>query len=277
MQTPLTEDIKANAPPLVGVAAPDSEIPPVITAGNASGTQIRLGCQPPNIVNAPPLNPLPPPTNAATPPPAHPATKGVYATMLTPTIDERPPVQVPPEEATGGDAASPPALPAAPPTINLDGDVLVHVQRWSRRSQADLCVPINGLVVRKAWSICHPTTGDQFSFSPDIRKAYSSLDYFLFVFPPKQIQETVRLNNIHLQDKIRIYTNPGEILKLIGILILSTRYKFFSCRKILSRTSSSKYIPAPSFGKTDMSRNCSDTLWENVRWSDQPVVRPDGM
>ena len=66
---PLPEDIKANVPPLVGVAAPEVEIPPVITAGNASGNQIRLGFQPPNIFNAPPLNPLPPPTNATIAPP----------------------------------------------------------------------------------------------------------------------------------------------------------------------------------------------------------------
>ena len=26
-----------------------------------------------------------------------------------------------------------------------------------------------------------------------------------------------------------------------------------------------------------MSRNRFDTLWENVRWSDQPELRPDGM
>ena len=111
---------------MVGVASPEVDIPPVTIAGNVSGTQIRLGCQPSNIVNAPPMNPLPPPTTAATDPPAHPATKGVDATMLTPTIDEKSPVQAPPEKATGGDTAAPPALPAAPPTINLDGDVVVH-------------------------------------------------------------------------------------------------------------------------------------------------------
>ena len=169
------------------------------------------------------MKPLPPPTNAATAPPVPPATEGVDATMLTPTIDETPPLKAPPDEATGGDTAAPPALPAAPPTINLDGDVVVHGQRWSRRSQDDLCVPINGLVVRKAWSIRHSTTGDRFSFLSDIRKAYPSLDYFLLVFPPKQLLETVRLTNIQLQDKSGLDTTPGEILKWIGVLILSTR------------------------------------------------------
>ena len=130
-------------------------------AGNASGTQIRLGCQPPNIVNATPLNPLPPPTNAAIASPVPLAPKGVEQTILTPTIDETPPVQAPPEEATGGDTAAPPALPDAPQTINLDGD---GGQRWSPCLQAYLCVPINGLVVWKVWLICHPTTGYQVSF-----------------------------------------------------------------------------------------------------------------
>ena len=262
---------------MVGVADPEVEIPPAVTAGNASGTQIRLGCQTPNIVNEPPLNPLPPPKNAATAPPVPPVTEGLYSTMLTPTIDETPPVQAPLEEATGVDTAASPALPAAPPTINLDGDVLVHGQRWSRSLQADLCVPINGLVVRKAWLICHPNTGDQFSFLSDIRKAYSSLDCFLLTFLPKQLQETARLTNIQVQDKSGHDTTSGEILKWIGVLILSTRYEFVSFRKLWSRTSLSKYILALLFGNTGMSCNCFDTLWDNVCWSDQPEVSPDGM
>ena len=184
--------------------------------------------------------------------------------MLTPTIDETPPVQAPLEEATGVDTAASPALPAAPPTINLDGDVLVHGQRWSRSLQADLCVPINGLVVRKAWSIFHPTTGDQFSFLSDVWKTYLSLDYFLLMFPPKQLQDTVGLSNIHLQDKIGLDTTQSDVLNWIGVLIFSTRYEFDSHRKLWSRTLSRKYIPAPLFRKTGMSRNRFDTLWQNV-------------
>ena len=40
---------------------------------------------------------------------------------------------------------------------------------------------------------------------------------------------------------------------------------------------SSKYIPAPSFINTGMSNNHFDNLWVNVRWSDQPAVRHDGV
>ena len=138
-----------------------------------------------------------------------------------------------------------------------------------------------GLVVRKPIYVyqlmCHPTTGDQFSFSSDIWKAYSSLDYFLLMFMLKQLQETVRLTKIKLQDKSGLDTTPGEILKWISVLILSTRYEFDIRRKLSSRTLLSKYIPAPSFGKTGMSRNRFDTLWENVRSRYQPAVRPDGM
>ena len=73
-------------------------------------------------------------------------------------------------------------------------------------------------------------------FSSDIRKAYLSLDYFLLVFPPEQLQDTVQLTNIQLQEKSGLYTTPGEILKWIDVLIFSTRYKFGSCRKLWSRT-----------------------------------------
>ena len=97
------------------------------------------------------------------------------------------------------------------------------------------------------------------------------------MFLMKQRQEMVRLTNIQLQEKSGLDTTPGEILNLIGVLILSLRYEFGSRRKLWSSMSLSKYIPAPSFGKTGMSRNRFDTLWPNVRWSDQPAVRPDGM
>jgi Transposase IS4 len=69
----------------------------------------------------------------------------------------------------------------------------------------------------------------------------------------------------------------GEILKFFGIMILCTKFEFRSRSSLWSTTSVSKYIPAPSFGTTGMSRMRFDDLWRYIRWSRQPVERPPDM
>jgi hypothetical protein len=58
----------------------------------------------------------------------------------------------------------------------------------------------------------------------DIGKHRSMLDYFLLMFPPLQLNEIVRLTNIHLAKKRRRLTTVGEIIKFFGILILTTSF-----------------------------------------------------
>ena len=66
-----------------------------------------------------------------------------------------------------------------------------------------------------------------------------------------------------------------EFYKLLGILILITRFEFTSRASLWSRTTGSKFIPAPRIGETTgMPRHRFDELWSNLRWSDQPTERP---
>jgi hypothetical protein len=51
----------------------------------------------------------------------------------------------------------------------------------------------------------------------------------------------------------------GELLRFIGVLLLSNRFEFGS-RASLWSTIGSKYIPAASFGKTGMARSRFDAL-----------------
>ena len=126
-------------------------------------------------------------------------------------------------------------------------------------------------------SINHPTSGIKFHFSSDIRKEYSTLGYFLLMFLSEQLTEMVRLTNNQTTNKLITQTTPGEILKWIGVLILSTRFEFGRRRSLWSKDKVNKYIPAQTFGRTGMCCNRFDALWGNVSWSEQPVQRPEGM
>jgi hypothetical protein len=117
----------------------------------------------------------------------------------------------------------------------------------------------------------------------DSRKVLSRLEYFLLMFPPDQLATIVTLTSEHLigLDKenttpgdIKDPTTPGEILKLFGVLILITRYEFSSRASLWSKTAPTKYQPAPSFGRTGMSRHRLDSVWAAIRFSKQPDVRP---
>jgi hypothetical protein len=66
-------------------------------------------------------------------------------------------------------------------------------------------------------------------------------------------------------------------LKFMGIMILSTKYEFQTRASLWSQTSQYKYLPAPKFGQTGMSRRRFDELWKYVRWSEQPSNKPDEM
>jgi len=96
-------------------------------------------------------------------------------------------------------------------------------------------------------------------------------------FPKTQLNWMVsRLNEI-LPQKHLAPTTMGELLKWFGILILITRFEFGNRAQLWSDTPRCKYIPAPDFGKTGMSRQRWDDLWRHMEWSYQPVNRPDGM
>ena len=101
----------------------------------------------------------------------------------------------------------------------------------------------------------------------------TAIDYFLMLFPPQQLREMVILTNRELYKLQLSETSPGEVLKFIGILMLCTRYEFGERRTLWSREPPSKYLPAPNFGKTGMSRSRFDSIFRFVRFSEQPEQR----
>jgi hypothetical protein len=164
---------------------------------------------------------------------------------------------------------APPALPTHQPTTTA------HTTAWYEDLEA--CqMSMGGNVAFREWSI-RTVIGDSLGPGGDVGKSFSRLDYFLLMFPPEQLAMIVALTSENLLLKTKAATTPGEVLKFFGVLILVTRFEFTSRASLWSNTAPSKYQPAPSFGKTGMSRNRFDSIMANIRFSRQPPVRPDHM
>ena len=174
------------------------------------------------------------------------------------------------------------------PTIQLHTTILlpttsiiVHGKQWHKKevegySPPDSIPSINGTVNFREWKV-KTATGDQLCYNSDIRKEYSRLDYFLMMFPTAHLETITRLTNHELGKKDRRVCTCGEILKFIGIIILATNFEFPSRRNLWRSTISSKFFPAPNFGKTGMTQGRFDDLWSCIRFSKQPDARYVGI
>ena len=83
----------------------------------------------------------------------------------------------------------------------------------------------NGVIHRRLWSV-QTATGHILSPYCELGRTMSRLDYFLLMFPPKQLSEMVRLTNLELEKLNVQLTTKGEIIKYIGVMILSTHFEF---------------------------------------------------
>ena len=63
------------------------------------------------------------------------------------------------------------------------------------------------------------------------------------------------ITNRHLPIVKKPETSIGEILNVFDVIILTTEFEFGSRRTLWSIVAPSKYVPAPCFGKTGITRN----------------------
>lgn len=97
------------------------------------------------------------------------------------------------------------------------------------------------------------------------------------MFPPKQLVKMLQLTNRSLVEHKKRVTTTGELLKLFGVMILTTRYEFTSRASLWSTIAPHKYMTAPAFGKTGVASNQFDDLLRYLVWSKQPKERPDSV
>jgi hypothetical protein len=167
----------------------------------------------------------------------------------------------------------PPPLPPVPP--GRFPCTIAHETAWYEDAEACL-MTMNGSVAYRDWTI-RTVIGHSLGPGSDSGKSMSRLDYFLLMFPPDQLSTMVTLTSEKLLSKTKAATTAGEVLKFFGVLILVTQFEFSARASLWSNTAPSKYQPAPSFGKTGMSRHRFDSIMSNIRFSRQPAVRPQHM
>ena len=174
--------------------------------------------------------------------------------------------RTPPVPPLGGTPPTPPTLAA----FSNDG------RAWC---SGDVDHDINGPTTVKMWKMTCQWTGNEYTEGCDngATAKYTELDCFRACFPKTQLNWMVERLNLILPQHNKALTTLGEMLKWFGILILITRFEFGYRADLWSQVPRCKYIPAPDFGKTGMSRQRWDDLWRHMEWSYQPITRPDDM
>ena len=166
--------------------------------------------------------------------------------------------------------------------LGLDDDTLpscvaeVNEVKWYTDHLGLAKTKINGRVRQINWGLCDPG-GRIFSAGSDEQCLIPILDYFLAVFPDDQIRRCVTLTTAELRRRGKAVTTRGELLRFFGVMILVTRCEFSKRRELWSSQSLGRYLPAYSLGATGISKNRFQDLFECVRFSYQPVERPQTM
>lgn len=86
-------------------------------------------------------------------------------------------------------------------------------------------------------------------------------------FPVGHLQKIQKLTAERLQTEGKSGTTTTAILRFFGVLVLMTRFEFSRKQDLWNTNSDNKYLPAPCFGNTGMSRNCFFDIMHCIRFS----------
>lgn len=136
---------------------------------------------------------------------------------------------------------------------------------------------LNGNVKERDWKM-ETRDGRCFKAGCDEGENIPIFEYFLACYPmPVLMNILQQTNQQFISMGIPVPLTLGELIRYFGVVILSTRFEFSERRELWSNTPLSKYMPAPAFGKTGLSRDRFDTIHRFIRFSYQPDNRPTSM
>jgi Transposase IS4 len=131
--------------------------------------------------------------------------------------------------------------------------VTCHGLEWF---SADTTLPTNGPFTQKTWKLTCQYTAKEFTPMCDEGKDITAMEFFMAVFPAKQLSLMVEETNKNLVKDGKAKTTKGEVLKWLGVLLLITRFEFGDRSNLWNTQSRCKYIPCPNFGdRTGMTRD----------------------
>ena len=242
--------------------------------------------QAPDTLPAVPLtNTTSPDTNTTVPV----ATGNVQPTAedtTTPTgianaVPEVPPAMPP---LTGGTQGSAGSNNSTSTTSTTGSKVPVTTSNGRHWYDGNCTVDVNGKHSSKYWKL-QDQYGRGFEFTPGCDRGknpkYKPIDFFLAVFPKKQLKEMQERTSQALQNahpKPLQPTTVGEILKFFGVILIITCFEFGQRSSLWATSGFTRLVPSANLGeKTGMSRERFDNLWRYMVWSFQPKERPEGM
>jgi Transposase IS4 len=139
-------------------------------------------------------------------------------------------------------------------------------------------LPTNGPFTHKTWKLTCQYNSREYTPLCDEKKDIPALDYFLSVFPAKQLNLMVEQTSKKLTKEGKPKLTKGECLKWLGVLLLITRFEFGDRANLWATQSHCKYVPAANFGeRTGMTRDRFHDIFRCMVWSVQPPKRPDHM
>lgn len=205
-------------------------------------------------------------------------TEAGHSGSRAPCMSSRPPpvhesqASVSPAGSAGpAEARAPATLPRSPETgAQPAPSAAAHGYTWTRK---DVNEPVGGPVPRQAWSV-RTFPGEVIFEGGDTigtGSARSPYDYFLAMFPMEQLVRMVRLTTAQLLKRGLPATTAGELLKLMGVMLLATRFEFGARADLWATQARSKYMPVPALGqRTGMPRARFDSLWSCLTFSEAP-------
>ena len=100
------------------------------------------------------------------------------------------------------------------------------------------------------------------------------LESFIFMLPPNQLTEMVRITNRELKGNEEKSMTIGDMVKFMGIFILITRFQILLRQYLWSQTAPSKYVPEFKLDQlTGMDCNRFNMIWICFIWSHWPNHR----
>lgn len=156
------------------------------------------------------------------------------------------------------------------PITSPSGAVDAHGYMWN---EEDIASPLNGYIRSKLWYVTH-VTGDSIG-EHNARNNFTPFQYFTWMFPMSHLPKMVAMTNANLTKNRWAVTDCSEILRLMGVLVLMSRYEYSKRRDLWKTTSENKYVSAPNFSQI-MTYTRFMTLRANLRFSDNGNQDNDG-
>jgi len=156
-----------------------------------------------------------------------------------------------------------PAASSAPTVVTA------HGLTWTAGAVTE---PVDGPVSTQGWSV-RTLSGEVIHGEGDTighERTWTPYDYFMAMFPHKQLALMVRLTSSKLETRDMRPITGRELLKFVGVTMLATRYEFCARADLWATKARNKYLIAPDFGeRTGLPRALFDALWSCVAFSVQ--------